>query len=256
VVGSFEGKIALVTGWSYGIGQAITERLAASGTFVALTNHPNDTAVGRKVVAGIEAKGGRAFAIDALLGPAGTAEALAERFVAELRKRSCEPAIDILVNNVGGGGYGRVPDTTNEFFDEVVGRNVRVPYFLVKSLMPYMRHGGCVINISSTAARLVNPDLEVYSLAKAAQNKFTSVLAKELGPLGVRVNGVMPGFIDTAVNRPYLSDPANLKQVLANTALGRLGETRDIADLVHALASPDFRFVTGQVIEASGGFMM
>lgn len=253
---TFSNKIALVTGGSYGIGQAIAERLAASGALVALTNHPADSAAAGRVVAGIEAGGGRAFSIDAFLGPAGTAEELAERFMAEIAARNGEAVIDILVNNVGGGGYGRVPDTTNEFFDEVVGKNVRVPYFLVKALMPCMRSGGSVINISSTATRLVNPDLQVYSLAKAAQNKFTQVLARELGPRGIRVNGVMPGFIDTEVNRPYLSDPANLKQVLENTALGRLGQTDDIADLVHALVSPDCRFVTGQVIEASGGFMM
>jgi len=256
MAGIFESKVALVTGGSYGIGRSIAEALAASGAFVALTNHPRDAAAAHEVVAGIETRGGKAFQIDAFLGPVGTAEALADRFVAEMRARTGEAVVDILVNNVGGGGYGRVPDTTNEFFDEIVGKNVRVPYFLVKSLIPYMRGGGSVINISSTATRLVNPDLQVYSLAKAAQNKFTSVLARELGPLGVRVNGVMPGFIDTEVNRPYLSDPQNLQQVLANTALGRLGQTDDIADLVHALASPACRFVTGQVIEASGGFMM
>lgn len=256
MAGTYEGKVALVTGRSYGIGQAISEALAASEALVALTNHPNDAVAAREVVAGIEAKGGKAFAIDAFLGPAGTAEALAECFIAQIRESTGEAVLDILVNNVGGGGFGRVPDTTHEFFDEVVGKNVRVPYFLVKALLPYMRSGGSVINISSSAARLVNPDLQVYSLAKAAQNKFTQVLAREIGPLGIRVNGVMPEFIDTAVNQPYLSDPDNLKQVLENTALGRLGQTDDIADVVHALASPAFRFVTGQVIEVGGGFMM
>jgi 3-oxoacyl-[acyl-carrier protein] reductase len=100
----------------------------------------------------------------------------------------------------------------------------------------------------------VNPDLEVYSLAKASQNKFTQVLAREIGPMGIRVNGIMPGFIDTGINQPFLSDPANLKMVLDNTALGRLGETDDIADVAYALASHTFRFVTGQVIEVGGGF--
>ena len=250
------GKIALVTGGSYGIGQAIAEALAASGALVAIAQHPDDANDAARVVAGIAAKGGQAFSIDAFLGPAGSAEALGERFIAALRERGETPALDILVNNVGGGGYGRVPDTTNENFDEVVGRNVRVPYFLVQSLLPWMRDGGSVINISSAAARLVNPDLQVYSLAKAAQNKFTQVLARELGPQGIRVNGIMPGFIDTVVNQPYLSVPENLKSVLDNTALGRLGEPQDIADVAHALATPAFRFVTGQVIEVGGGFSM
>lgn len=252
----FEGKVALVTGSSYGIGRAIAERLAGSGALVGITCHPNDVADAEKVVAGIVASGGKAFAIGAFLGPAGTAEDLGQNFLAEVRERTGEAAIDILVNNVGGGGYGRVPDTTNAFFDEVVDRNVRVPYFLVQTLLPHFRRPGSIVNISSAAARLVNPDLQVYSLAKASQNKFTQVLAREVGPMGITVNGIMPGFIDTAVNQPFLSDPENLQFVLDNTALGRLGQTDDIADVAHALASPDFRFVTGQIIEVGGGFSM
>jgi NAD(P)-dependent dehydrogenase (short-subunit alcohol dehydrogenase family) len=253
-MGDFEARVVLVTGGSEGIGQAIAERFARAGALVAITHHPDHADDGAAVVGGIEARGGKAFAIPAFLGPAGTAEALARAVLAELRQRTSEEALDVLVNNVGGGGYGRLADTTNEFFDAVVGRNVRVPYFLVQSLLPHLRRGGSVINISSAAARLVNPDLEVYSLAKASQNKFTQVLAREIGPLGIRVNAIMPGFIDTAINQPFLSDPANLKSVLDNTALGRLGRTEDIADVAHALASDAFGFVTGQIIEVGGGF--
>lgn len=255
MAGVFEGKVALVTGGSRGIGQAVAERLAASGALVALT-HADEGDLAEEVVAGIAARGGTAFAINAFLGPAGTAEALAERFVAEIQARTGERALDILVNNVGGGGYGRVQDTTNDFFDEVVGRNVRVPFFLVKALAPHLRRGGSIINISSAAVRLVLPDLQVYSLAKAAQQKFTQVLAKELKPQGVRVNSVAPGFIDTEANRDFFADPANVKSVEEQTLYGRLGQPQDIADVVHALASPECRFVTAQVVEASGGFML
>jgi NAD(P)-dependent dehydrogenase (short-subunit alcohol dehydrogenase family) len=250
-----EGRIALVTGGSRGIGKAITEALAASGAWVVFT-HWKEPDLARDVVAGIEARRGSALALEAFLGPAGTAEALAQRFNEAVERRTGEAALDILVNNFGSAGYGRVPDTTHAYFDEVLGMNVRTPYFLVQALMPHLRPGGSVINLSSAAARLVNPDLQVYSLAKAAQQKFTQVLAKELGPRGVRVNSVAPGFIDTEVNRPFLSDPANLRMVEEETALGRLGQPADIADVVHALCTPAFRFVTGQIIEASGGFKM
>lgn len=250
----FVGKIALVTGGSYGIGQAIAERLASAGALVGLTHHPDDVDAAREVVARIDGAGGSAFALPSFLGPAGTAEALGEAFLREVQQRTGDAAIDVLVNNVGGGGYGRVPDTTNDFFDAVVGKNVRVPYFLVKVLLPHMRSGGSVVNISSAAARLVNPDLQVYSLAKAAQNKFTQVLAREIGPRGIRVNGIMPGFIDTEINREYLADPANLQSVLNNTALGRLGQTGDVADVACALCTDAFSFVTGQIIEVGGGF--
>lgn len=250
----FARKVALVTGGSYGIGQAIAERLAAAGALVALAHHPDDAAAGGEVVARIEDSGGSAFALPAFLGPVGTAEKLGEAFLREVQKRTGETAVDVLVNNVGGGGYGRVPDTTNDVFDAVVGKNVRVPYFLVQVLLPHMRRGGSVVNISSAAARLINPDLQVYSLAKAGQNKFTQVLAREIGPQGIRVNGIMPGFIDTEVNREYLSDPANLQSVLNNTALGRLGQADDVADVAYALCTNAFRFVTGQIIEVGGGF--
>lgn len=98
--------------------------------------------------------------------------------------------------------------------------------------------------------------MQVYALAKAGQNKFTQNLAREIGPQGIRVNGIMPGFIDTVVNEPFLSVPENLQAVLENTALGRLGQPRDIANVAHALASPEFDFVTGQIIEVGGGFSM
>src|SRR5439155_25625344 len=104
-----------------------------------------------EVIAKIVANGGKAFAIDAFLGPAGTAEALAERFVGEIQERLGEAAIDILVNNFGAGGAGNFSDTTNELFDEAVNKGVRVPYFLVKSFVPFMRSGGSVINVSSVA---------------------------------------------------------------------------------------------------------
>lgn len=250
----FEGKVALVTGGSYGIGRAIAKRLALAGALVGIAHHPDDATAGAETVAEFAREGGDAFALSGFLGPAGSAEEIGATFLAEIRARTGGPGVDFLVNNVGGGGYGRVPDTTNDFFDAVVGKNVRVPYFLVQALLPHMRRGGSVVNISSAAARLVNPDLHVYSLAKAAQNKFTQILAREVGPKGIRVNGIMPGFIDTEVNRQYLSDPANLQSVLANTAMGRLGEAEDIAEVAYALCSDAFRFVTGQIIEVGGGF--
>jgi NAD(P)-dependent dehydrogenase (short-subunit alcohol dehydrogenase family) len=250
----FEGKVALVTGGSYGIGKAIAKRLALAGALVGIAHHPDDAAAGAETVAEFAQAGGTAFSLPGFLGPAGTAETLGQSFLDEVSARSGAAGVDVLVNNVGGGGYGRVRDTTNEFFDAVVGKNLRVPYFLVQRLLPHMRRGGSVVNISSAAARLVNPDLQVYSVAKAAQNKFTQLLAREIGPQGIRVNGIMPGFIDTEVNRAYLADPANMQSVLANTALGRLGEAEDIADVAYALCTDAFRFVTGQIIEVGGGF--
>ena len=256
MMGVLEGKIALVTGGSYGIGRAIAETLAASGALVAIAQRPEDADDATQVIAGIAANGGQAFSIDAFLGPAGTAEALGEIFLEEIAKRLGSPAVDIIINNVGGGGHGRIADTTNAYWDEIFDRNLRVAYFLIQTLLPHIRPGGSIVNIASAAARLVNPDIQVYSFAKAANNKMTQLLARELGPRGIRVNGIMPGFIDTVINQPYLAVSENLKAVLENTALGRLGQPQDIADVAHALATPAFGFVTGQVIEVGGGFSM
>ncbi|MGB8363123.1 MAG: SDR family NAD(P)-dependent oxidoreductase [Rhizomicrobium sp.] len=250
-----EGKTALVTGGTRNLGRGMAERLAVSGAIVAV-NYASNAEAAEQAVAAIAAHGGQAFAIKAKLGEPGANEALVEVLDAELKRRTGKGGLDILVNNIGGGAYGSVATTTPEQYDETFANNVRSPFFLTQALLPHLNDGGRVINISSAASRLAGTDFIVYSMSKAALDMFTRVLAKELGPRRINVNSVLPGFNVTDTNTDVLENPEMRKQIEALTAFGRFGEPSDIAEVVHFLASPAGRWVTGQTIEASGGFRM
>jgi NAD(P)-dependent dehydrogenase (short-subunit alcohol dehydrogenase family) len=247
-----QGKTALVTGGSRGIGRATAQRLAASGALVAI-NYMSNREAAEEVVSSIEAQGGQAFALQRELGPKGSAEALAEALLTELIRRTGEPALDILVNNAGNGEWATIVDTTDEIYDGTFDRNTRVPFFLVKALYDRFRSGGSIINISSAAVRVSVPAIIAYNMAKAAQESFTKTLAKEMGPRGIRVNSVAPGFIATDYNANVHSNPDMVKQMLDNIALRRLGQPSDMADFIHALVSPASSYVSGQLIEVGGG---
>jgi NAD(P)-dependent dehydrogenase (short-subunit alcohol dehydrogenase family) len=250
---SLQDKTALVTGASRGLGRAIAERLAAAGALVAV-NYVSNLEAAQEVVSGIEARGGQAFLLQQDMEKPDAVASLVERLEAELVRRKGEPALDILINNVGGGEYARILDTSEEFYDATFTRNTRVAFFLVKALYHRFRSGGSVVNISSEGVRLALPEVIAYNMAKAALDNFTRSLVNELGPLGVRVNSVMPGMMDTHGNQWIFQDPALTKQVVENTALRRIGSAEDFAEVVHSIVSPAWSFVTGQWIEVSGGY--
>jgi NAD(P)-dependent dehydrogenase (short-subunit alcohol dehydrogenase family) len=250
-----EGKTALVTGAVRGLGRGIAERLAEAGAIVALNYASNDAAA-LDTLASIERKGGAAFTVKAKIGAPGATERLLATMDEELTRRVGRINLDILVNNIGGGTYGSVATTTVEHYDQVFENNVRAPFFLTQALLPRLSDGGRVINISSAAPRLAGVDFVSYSMAKAALDTFTKVLAKEIGRRKITVNAVAPGFNATETNTELTDDPAARKRVEDMTLFGRFGEPADIADIVHALASPAGRWVTGQIIEASGGFAL
>jgi NAD(P)-dependent dehydrogenase (short-subunit alcohol dehydrogenase family) len=250
-----EGKTALVTGGGRGIGRGIAERLAESGALVAV-NYASNTHLADDTVAAIEAKGGRAFAIQARIGAPGAIEALVKGLDEEFERRTGQTGLDILINNIGGGDYATLEMTTAEVLDQTWGNNVRGPFLLTRALLPRLNSNGRVINISSAGSRLVDPGIIAYSICKAALEKFTVVLAKELGPRGITVNSVGPGYTAVETNAHVVEDPELRRQVIDNTALARFGEASDIADFVHALASPAGRWITAQNIDASGGFKL
>jgi 3-oxoacyl-[acyl-carrier protein] reductase len=250
-----EGKVALVTGAAREIGRAIAERLGRAGALVCV-NYASNAEAAQEVVRTIEAAGGQAFAVGVELGQPGSIDALVHRFTEALVQRTGSPDLDILVNNVGSGGYAGILDTTDDFYDATFARNTRTPFFLVKALYHRLRSGGSVINLSSEGVRLNIPEVIAYNMAKAAVEAFTRTLANELGPRGVRVNAIAPGLIDSAINAPILGDPEQARQVTAATALRRIGKTTDIAEMVHALVTTPGAFVTGQIIEVSGGYRL
>jgi 3-oxoacyl-[acyl-carrier protein] reductase len=250
-----KGKTALVTGGSRGLGLGIAQRLAAAGALVAVNYAGNHTAA-EAAVALIEASGGQAFAVQAKLGGQADAEQVAAALDMELTRRTGSGGLDILVNNIGGGEYAPILDVTEDFFDQAMTNNLRGAFFLTKALHPHLNDYGRVINISSTGARLTDPGIIVYTMAKAALEAFTRVLAAELGPRGITVNAVAPGFTAGETNHHVTDDPVAAKRVIDATALRRFGQPQEIADIVYALVSPLGRWVTAQTIDASGGFKL
>ncbi|MEU9351190.1 SDR family oxidoreductase [Streptomyces griseoloalbus] len=248
-----EGKIALVTGGSRGIGRAIAQRLGRDGAVVAVA-YARDAAAAREVVERIRKDGGRAFALRAELGRHGDAASLWAAFDAHAGEYAPDGGVDIIVNNAGIGRSPDLASLTEEGFDDVFAVNVRAPFFIVQQGLRRLRDGGRIINISSGAARIAMPEIIAYSATKGALDTFTLTLAKELGPRGITVNSVAPGVIDTDVNAGWLrGDPAAEARAASLAALGRVGQPDDVADIVAFLASDDARWVTGQVIDATGG---
>ena len=247
-----EGKTALVTGASRGLGRATAEELAALGALVCINYASNDQAA-RETLAAIESKGGKAFLIKNAQGSYEAAIQLAADLDAELLKRTGSTELDILINNAGGGPVHTVDTTTPEIFEKVLGDNLRGPFFVTKVLKPRLRQGGRVIFVSSLGARHALPDYVVYAISKSAVETFTVVMAKELGPRGITVNCIMPGLIASDANADLRANPAIKQQFEANTAMRRLGEPSDFSGVVLSLVSPQMGYVTGQVIVVSGG---
>ncbi|MEU8358660.1 SDR family oxidoreductase [Nonomuraea sp. NPDC048882] len=248
-----EDRVALVTGGSRGIGRAIAERLGRDGAVVAVA-FARDQAAAGEVVERIGKNGGRAFALRAELGRHGDAAALWAAFDAEVQRHSLRAGVDIIVNNAGIGRSSDLASLTEEEFDEVFAVNVRAPFFIVQQGLSRLRDGGRIINISSGAARLAMPEISAYGSSKGALDTFTLNLAKQLGPRGITANSVAPGIVDTDLNAGWLRGNADaLANAASLHALGRVGQPEDIADVVAFLASDDARWVTGRVIDATGG---
>lgn len=250
-----KGKTALVTGGSRGIGRAIAERLAADGALVAITYNTGKEAVDG-VVAGIEKAGGSAFALHADLVNAASIPTFFELLDSELKKRTGSNTLHILVNNAGNSGWGGLADATQESWDTMFAVHARAPFFIVQSALSRLSDGGRIINISSGLATRPLPAVPIYSMAKAAINNLTHALAMELGARAITVNAVAPGWTRTDMNAAVRENAGMVKTIEADTALGRFGETSDIAAVVAFLASHEGRWVTGQVIEASGGYRL
>ena len=249
------GKTALVTGASRGIGRAIAERLAIEGALVAITYNASKSGAD-EAVAAIEKAGGSAFALQADLTDAGSIPALFEQLDAELGARKGSKTLDILVNNAGNSGWGGLADATPEAWDTMIAVHARAPFFMVQSALSRLADGGRIVNISSAAATRPMAVVPIYSMAKAAINNLTHALASELGPRRITVNAVAPGWIRTDMNAAVRENSDMVKAIAADTALGRFGETSEIADVVAFLASDQGNWITGQVIEASGGYKL
>lgn len=247
-----EGKIAVVTGGSRGIGRAIAERLAADGALVCV-NYRSNADAAAEVVKAFESAGGQAFSLQADVGIVEQNARFFRSLDAELETRRGGLSFDILVHNAGIGEVGSWDSTTEAEFDRVFATNVKGPFFTVKHAAPRIRDGGRIINISSNLSRHPMPSFLAYCMTKAAIDNFTVGLAGDLGQRGITVNTLAPGLTATDLTSSLTEQPGVQQRIASITALGRLGKVEDIASAAAFLAGPDSSWVTGMYLEASGG---
>ena len=250
---TLQGKTALVTGASRGIGRATASVLANSGAHV-LVHYGRSAPEADSLVAGILSKGGRANAIRADLGTPEGAPLLAKEVRTIVGER-----LDVLVLNAGISKAARLADYTVADFDNLFATNVRSPFFLVQQLLPILGDGSNIIVVSSVGAHAVvgkpgvdNPSLLAYASTKGALETLVKNWAAILGPRGTRVNAVAPGVIDTDMSN-FTKTEAGRDAALGMQALKRIGKPEDVADVVAFLASDAARWITGASIPVDGG---
>ena len=239
-----EGKVALITGGSRGIGAAIAMRLAADGANVAIT-YAKGAEAAASVVKEIEHGGQKAIAIQADATDAAAVEAAVAKTVETFGR------LDILVNNAGTAIPKRFEETTLEELDRVIDLNVRGPFIATHAALKHVKNGGRIIMIGSCVGeRMMTPGLVSYSATKGAVKMFAQGLSRELGDRGITVNNIQPGPIDTDLN-PAAGDWAAPQK--ANTALNRYGSVGDVAALVAFVAGPEASYITGASLTVDGG---
>ena len=241
-------KTALVTGASRGIGRAIARRLASDGAYV-FVHYNRSAADAEELVSEIETNAGSAEAIAANLEDIGSVN----RLVGDIKARLGNRKLDILVNNAGILEYQPLGDSDVSALDRLLAVNVRAPYQITSGLVSSLADDARVLFTSSIVAKTVIGGATAYALTKGAIDTLTRYLAAELGERGIRVNAIAPGAIDTDMASGFIGTDEGRAQVSAMQALKRIGETEDIARVAGFLAGPDSGWVTGQVIDASGG---
>lgn len=242
-----DGKVALVTGASKGIGAAIAKSLAAEGAAVVVT-YSSSQAGAEKVVADIKQSGGRAVAAGGDVSKAADAGKLVQSAIDEFGR------LDILVNNSGVYAFGAIEDITEDEFHRQFNTNVLGVLLMTQAAVKHLGEGSSVINISSAVTSLAPPQSAVYTGTKGALDAITSVLSKELAPRKIRVNAINPGYTETEGTRSAGITGSDMeKTFVAMTPLGRAGQPDDIADIATFLASDDARWLTGDRLAASGG---
>ena len=251
-----DGKVALVTGSSQGIGQAIAIRLAEEGASVVINyrSHPEGA---EETLKKVKAAGGQCHPVDGFTLQADTS------MVADVQRMVSDSIthfgkLDILVNNAGVEKNANFWDVTEADYDAVMNVNLKGVFFAIQALVKHLmetKTPGKVINISSVHEELPFPHFAAYCASKGGLKMLTRDLAVELAPLGITINNVAPGAIETPINTKLLNDPEKLGALLKNIPLGRLGKPKDVASIVAFLASDESDYVTGTTFFVDGGLL-
>jgi 3-oxoacyl-[acyl-carrier protein] reductase len=246
--GKLEGKVAIVTGASKGIGASIATHLADAGAAVVV-NYASSKAGADRVVGEIKGRGGRAVAVQADVAKADDVERLFSEAKATFGR------LDIVVNNAGVYDFLPIEQVTEAHFHRQFDLNVLGLILAAKEAVKHFgAAGGSIVNISSVASTAAPPNASVYSATKAAVDAVTRSLAKELGPRNIRVNAINPGMVDTEGFRTAgLEESDFRKQIETQTPLGRIGQPQDIAPAAVFLASSDAAWITGETLHIAGG---
>jgi 3-oxoacyl-[acyl-carrier protein] reductase len=242
---NLQGKFALVTGASRGIGRAIAERLARSGAGVAVNYATRDQAA-QETVAAIRAAGGEAIAVRADVGQVSEIARMFEQTVGRFGR------LDILVNNAGVIFNRTIADTSEADFDRIFAINVKGTFFACREAAKRLADGGRIINLSSSTTARLLPTYGAYVATKGAVEQLTRSLAKELGPRGITANVVSPGPTETELFTSGKT-PEQIAFFAQQSAFGRLGRPEEIAEAVAFLASDSAGWVTGQNLRVNGG---
>ncbi|MGO8954184.1 MAG: glucose 1-dehydrogenase [Rhodomicrobium sp.] len=246
-MGKLEGKVAIVTGASKGIGAAIAKRLAAEGAAV-VANYASSKSGAEAVVAAITERGGKAIAVKGDVSKPAEVEAIVDAAI------DTYGHLDILVNNSGVYEAAPLEEIGELHFHRLFNINVLGLLLTAKAAAKHLREGASIVNISSLVSRATPPGFAVYSATKGAVDAITGVLAKELGPRRIRVNAVSPGVVETeGTHSAGLIGSDFEKAAVAQTPLGRVGQPQDIAAVVAFLASDDSAWITGERLFATGG---
>ena len=246
--GRLAGRRALITGGDSGMGRAAAIAFAREGADVAINYFPTEEPDAREVIALIEAEGRKAIAIPGDLRD--------EQFCRDLVRRAVDGlgGLDIVVSNAGRQQARQsILDLTTEDFDATMKTNVYAPFWIIKAALPHLAPGSVIIGTTSEQAYDPSPDLYDYAQTKAATMNYVKSLAKQLGPKGIRVNGVAPGPIWTPLQASGGATLEKLEEFGSQTSFGRPGQPAELASIYVQLAAVDASFATGQVYGAAGG---
>jgi glucose 1-dehydrogenase len=249
VANRLDGKVVAVTGGDQGIGRAIVERFAQEGADVALCYRSNKAGADEVIIA-VQKLGRKAAAIQCDVGKVTDGQ----RFIAEAVTQLGR--VDVLVNNAGLERHADFWDVTEQDYDTVLDVNLKGPFFVTQAFVKHRiqaKAGGRVVNISSVHEELPFPHFTSYCASKGGVKMMTRNLSIELAPLGITINSIAPGAIETPINAKLLNDPVKLKSVLENIPLKRLGKPEDVASVAVFLASDESDYVTGTTYFVDGG---